>query len=84
MNRILTAAIRFGERYERPIAIIGGAWFVISCASYMPFVLVPEIPYVTDRNSWVLSGAWNAGWWGFVHPMLERHRAEMAELEDET
>ncbi len=77
MNALLTKAIHFGDRYELEIAILGGAWFVISCASWIPFVPIPKIPYLTDENSWVFSGAWNTIWWGFVHPALEKHRKEL-------
>ena len=73
----LAKVIRFGERYERPIAIAGGAWFVISCASWIPWIPIPSIPYLTDSNSWVFSGAWNAVWWGLVHPVLEKRRETM-------
>lgn len=83
MNALLTAAIRFGDRYERPIAVLGGIWFVISCASVIHFVPIPEVPYLTDDRSWVLSGAWNGIWWGFVHPLLERHREKLQALERE-
>lgn len=77
LDPILTAAIRFGERHERTITILGGAWFVISCASWIPQLGVPEVPYLTDRNSWMFSGAWNGIWWGAVHPALEKHREKL-------
>ena len=77
MNALLDKAIDFGERHERPIAIAAGIWFAISCASWIPQLPVPEIPYLTDRNSWMLSGAWNAVWWGGVHPLLEKRREEL-------
>ena len=77
LNTSLDKAIAFVDRYEREIAIIAGAWFVISCASWIPWIPIPEVPYVTDRNSWMLSGGWNAVWWGFVHPMLEKRREEL-------
>jgi len=83
MNAILDPAIRFAERHERPITIAGGIWFAISCASWIPFLPIPDIPYVTDRNSWMLSGAWNALWWGFAHPMLEKRRAELTAQEED-
>ena len=73
----LTKAIKLGESYEREIAIASGAWFCISCASWVPFLPIPSIPYLTDSNSWVFSGAWNAIWWGLVHPALEKRREEM-------
>lgn len=77
MNAILDAAIGFGERHEREIVIASSIWFVISCASWIPFVPIPKIPYLTDTNSWMLSGGWNAVWWGFVHPTLERRRVTL-------
>lgn len=81
MERLLTSIIRFGDRHERTITIIAGAWFVISCASWIPFLPIPKIPYLTDNNSWMLSGAWNAIWWGGVHPLLENHRKRLDTLE---
>lgn len=79
LNPMLDRAIRFGERHERAIALLSGIWFVISCASWIPQVPVPEVPYVTDRDSWMLSGAWNAVWWGFAHPALDKRRKQLAE-----
>lgn len=77
MEPVLTSAIRFGERHERTIAVLGGIWFVISCASWIPFIPIPRVPYLTDEYSWVFSAAWNGLWWGFAHPLLEKHRAAM-------
>ena len=77
IKAVLKKAIELGAAYERPIAIASGLWFAISCASYIPFMMIPKIPYLTDSNSWMTSGAWNAVWWGFVHPMLEKRREEM-------
>ena len=81
LNPILTKAVEFGDRHERPITIAAGVWFAISCASWIPWMPIPDIPYLTDSKSWMLSGAWNAGWWGFVHPMLEKRREEMRAAE---
>ena len=77
MDDILTKVIDFADRHERAIDILSVAWFVISCASWLPILPIPEIPYVTDRNFWVTSGIWNAVWWGFAHPMINNHRKKL-------
>ena len=82
-DAILTWVIEKGERHERVIIVASGIWFVISCASWIPQLPVPEIPYLTDRNSWVFSGAWNAIWWGMMHPLLEKRREALGKIEQE-
>lgn len=77
MDGILTKLIEFADRHERAIDIFSVVWFVISCASWMPFFPIPEIPYVTDRNFWVSSGVWNVFWWGFAHPIISNHREKL-------
>jgi len=77
IKTVLTKVVEFGEAYEREITIASGAWFCISCASWVPFMMIPQIPYITDTDSWMLSGAWNTLWWGFAHPMVEKRREEM-------
>ena len=81
MDAVLTKLIEFADRHERIIDVLSTAWFVISCASWMPFLPIPEIPYVTDKNFWVASGIWNVAWWGFAHPIINSHREKMAKLE---
>ena len=76
-DKLLTRIVHFGERHERPIVILGWVWLGISTLAWMPWAPIPEIPYVTDRHSWVLSGAYNMLWWGFAHPALEQKREEM-------
>ncbi|BDI60044.1 hypothetical protein [Qipengyuania nanhaisediminis] len=84
VNTLLDRMIAFGERHERLIAGIGWAWLGIASLSWIPQVPIPEVPYITDRNSWVLAGAWNFGWWGFVHPALGKRRKQLeAEAEQE-
>ncbi|MEM9311851.1 MAG: hypothetical protein AAGA34_10425 [Pseudomonadota bacterium] len=84
MKAILTHAIALGEKYERPIALAGGVWLFISCASWIPFIPIPKIPYLTDSQSWVFAGAWNAVWWGLVYPLIDQRRKEMAAEADTT
>ena len=83
MNAIWDAAIGFGERHRRAISIVSAIWFAFSCATWIPFLPIPEIPYVTDRNFWMLSGAWNAIWWGFAQPAMERRRKQISRPDDD-
>ncbi len=62
------------RRANRALAILGVVWFAVSCAVYARFIDLPEIPFLTDRIALYLSGGWNALWWGFAKPYLERQR----------
>jgi hypothetical protein len=77
MDAILTKIIQFADRNERAIDVASVAWLGISAATWMPFLPIPEIPYVTDQNFWISSAVWNVAWWGFAHPMLENHRKKL-------
>lgn len=68
-------------RHERAIAIVSAAWFALGCAVAARFVTLPNwlaIPYLTDHNAFWLTGAWNAAFWGFIHPKLEARRKALA------
>ena len=74
-----TRAARFADEHEREITIVSGIWFAISCASYIPFIPIPDVPYITDKNAWMFSGGWNAVWWGFIHPAIDKRRTHAAD-----
>lgn len=78
MTGLLDTLIRLAQRYERPIAIAGALWFALSCASAAGFIDLPQIALLTDRYALLVAGAWNAAWWGFAHPALERRREAIA------
>ena len=78
MDRFLTWVIEFADRNQRTIDILSGAWLVFSLASWIPFIPIPEIPYVTDDNFWIASTVWNVVWWSFAHPQISAHRSKMA------
>ncbi len=71
----LGRAAQFADRHERAIAVAGAIWLAISSASYAFDLKLPEIPFVTDENAWMFSGGWNAAWWGFIRPAIEKRRA---------
>ncbi len=81
MDAIWDRIIRIAMRHERAIAIASAIWFALGCAIAARFFVLPEwleIPYLTDRNAFWLTGGWNAAFWGFIHPKLEARRKALA------
>ncbi|WP_435416736.1 hypothetical protein WAB17_07485 [Parerythrobacter aurantius] len=78
-NRILDQLVRFGSRYERPLGWLAAAWFVIGCVAAAGFVDLPRIPFLTDRNAWMVSAPVNALWWGWLRPELQLRKAALAD-----
>ncbi|MCR2832576.1 hypothetical protein [Parerythrobacter lacustris] len=81
MGGIWDRWLRFAMRHERAIAIVSAIWFALGCAVTARFVVLPEwleVPYLTDRNAFWLTGAWNAAFWGYIHPKLEAKRKALA------
>ena len=81
MDRVWDRIAGFAMRHERPIAIVSVIWFAFGCALAARFVALPDwlaIPYLTDRNSFWLTGGWNALFWGYVHPRLDARRKRFA------
>ena len=83
MNRIWDRLASFAMRHEKALAIAGAAWLGLSSAVYARFVTLPEIPFLTDDMALWTSTAWNAGWWGFVHPQIDKRRKALAAAADE-
>ena len=69
--------VRFLIRHERLFGIAGMIWLAVSCASYARFIDLPDIPLVTDEMALYFSATYNAGWWGFVRPAIERRKAAL-------
>jgi hypothetical protein len=76
LNHVATALVRF----ERPLNWIAVIWSILSIAAYAHFISLPDVPYITDRNAWMVAAPWNAIWWGFLRPEIER-RVEELQLE---
>ena len=71
------ALVRFLIRKERLFGIAGTLWLAASCANYARFIDLPDIPYVTDEMALYVSAAFNAAWWGFVRPAIERRKVDL-------
>ncbi|MGB0333214.1 MAG: hypothetical protein ACPGPE_15495 [Planctomycetota bacterium] len=64
-------------RFERPLSWIAVIWSVLSIAAHARFISLPDVPYITDRNAWMFAAPWNAIWWGFLRPEIERRVGEL-------
>ncbi len=65
-----------GARHEKLLSIFGGIWLAVSCAVYARFISLPDIPFLTDQTAIFLAGGYNAIWWGFLRPAVEKRKAE--------
>ena len=70
-------AIRFLDRYRKPIAIIAGIWFWASCAIYAGFLRLPELPGWASVALFWSGAATNAIWYGFVLPHIDARRKRL-------
>ena len=83
MDGALNRIAQFVSRHDKALSILSGLWLALSCAAYARFIDLPDIPFVTDQNAWVFSGAWNAAWWGFLHPAIAKRRKAIEAPEGE-
>ena len=78
MNGALDRILDFSERYKLPLMIVGGLWFVLSWADTSRFIDLPEFPLLTGTSAIIASSTYNAIWWGFLNPRIERRRKARA------
>lgn len=76
MSIVLDKLAAAGTRHERLLSIFGGVWLAVSCAVYARFISLPDIPFLTDEAAIYLAAAYNAVWWGFLRPAIEKRKAE--------
>lgn len=65
--------IRFIDRHRRLLSAIGAIWFAVGCAVYAKFLTLPAFLYLTDDVLLYSGAVYNAAWWGFVRPAIERY-----------
>ncbi len=80
MDTLIDRVDAFAQRHRRILSIVGAIWFVLGCAAASGMVRLPDIPLLTDRAAFFLSGAYNAIWWGFLYPRAEQRRKERKAL----
>lgn len=73
IDRIIILA----DRHERLVAILGAAWLALGCAVYAKFIVLPDLPFLTDDFVLYSGAAYNALWWGFVRPAIERRKQSL-------
>jgi hypothetical protein len=73
--RLLDRLTRLALCHRRAIGVVGAIWFALSCAVTARFITLPEIPWLNDRMLFWAASAWNAVWWGFLNPALQRRMA---------
>ena len=66
--------IAFTERHQRLISVVGAVWLALSCAVYARFIVLPDLPFLTDEVVLFSGAAYNAVWYGFVRPAVERRK----------
>ena len=67
---------RFLARYERALDIFGLVWFWAGIAIYARWISLPEILFLTDGQIMFLGIAFNAVWWGFLRPKIEKMKRQ--------
>lgn len=69
--------IRLIDRHRRLFSIVGAIWFAVGCAVYAKFLTLPAFPFLTDEVLIYSSAVYNAVWWGFARPAIERRRKNL-------
>jgi hypothetical protein len=77
MDRVLD----FAERFSKPLSILSGIWFALTCASYAGFISLPKFALLSGWSAIAASGVWNAIWWGYFYPQAEERRLSRAAKE---
>lgn len=80
MDSMLDRITAFSDRHRLAMSILGGVWFVLAWADTAKFIDLPTIPLVTDKAALWVSAAYNAIWWGFINPRIERRRKDCADM----
>lgn len=70
----IDSLITLADRYRRLLSLLGALWFTLGCAVYAKFVVVPDVPFLTDDIVLYSGAAYNALWFGFVRPLVVRRR----------
>jgi hypothetical protein len=81
---ILEPIAALAVRHEKVLSGIAVAWFVLTWAAAARFIALPDVPYLTDHSAWMISGPWNAIWWGFLRPQIIQRKAELQEQGEES
>ena len=81
---LLERIARFSMRHEKAVAVLGFVWFWAGIAIYAEFIKLPDLPEIAVEVFFWLSVAFNASWWGYAKPAIDRKRAQLAQLEEDS
>ena len=72
---LIDRAAGFAMRHDRALTIVGAVWFWTGAAVYARFIDLPKwLPEALRSWLFWLAAAYNAVWWGLVHPQIDRRR----------
>ena len=58
----------------KAVSIAAGIWFWLGIAVYARFIRLPQWPWLPEQALFWTGVVFNAGWWGFLRPAIERRR----------
>ena len=65
----------WAERHKRALDWLGFAWLMLGAAVNAHFIVLPELPPMSERAIFWLGVGVNVVWWAVLRPRIERHRA---------
>ncbi|MGN3973154.1 hypothetical protein [Tsuneonella sp. SYSU-LHT278] len=74
---MIDTLIGFFERHKRTISVAGIVWFALGCAITARFIELPDWRFWSDEFALYSGAAYNAIWWGFLRPAVQRRRANL-------
>ena len=82
MSNLLDKVLDFEERWGNWTTVVLGVWFWLGIAVYARFITLPDIPLINEQAIFFWgSVAFNAIWWGFARPALQKRKAAREKIE---
>lgn len=75
-NELFDRLDEIAARHKKALSIVGGVWFVVGCAIASGMVRVPDLGIVSNRTALLIATLYNAVWWGYFYPRVEKRRVE--------
>lgn len=75
-DRLIDRWDAFADRYSVPLAVFGFAWMALGWASHARFIELPVWPLLAGISAIIAGVVFNAVWWGFLYPRVQRRRKE--------
>jgi hypothetical protein len=68
-------------RHARGISIAAAIWFWFAVAVQARWIGLPDLPWLSEAGVLWAGVVFNAIWWGFLRPAIERRRKARAAAE---